>query len=245
MGIFGGSRRAHLRNGGMQVLNTMMKTTILISILLLILVGCSQSESDRFEELLVLNLEENVVLEDFPSSTEDLISKYENRFQESLCDTSFQIAIELNISNGELVNVPFTISKKCIPYIPDLGMTEVLIKSEDQVRIDIEYVSTDSIKEKVYEFLNERLGQKQKVMIKLEFEWLPIGVDLAKKGVKDTFAGVEKFANEKSKEWFDKSLNQLSTDEFSQFKDRFKLLQTITETRPDLPNNKYGAQSWP
>jgi len=213
----------------------MIKREYILTLSLFIF-GCSKpSDKTRFEQLLFEREYDGQTAIDFSKSSDNLISNINSLYNIDLCDTIYSVFGKVMTAENRRTQISFDVFEGCYPHLPSLGMIEIFIKTNDDVRIDLEYCNLDSISFYVNTELESRLGEKKNVDIQLRFEWGEVNTELIESVFKQSFAAVKAFANTKSQQWYGQQLDELSEEEFHFFQTCFTVSPTITNVRPDLP----------
>ena len=201
----------------------------------LLLLGCQEkAKNTALIELLTYSYPNELIINQIPSSSESLIKEYEKEYQLSICDTTFITAFDIQLGNERSTKIPFSISENCGFYTPQIGSTEVLIKSENEIRVNLEYVQKNQLSDIIYQDLLESFSDVEDVRILFQYEWHNISENYVTELFSNVFWAIERFATTKSELWFEKSLDNLDQKELELFKSKFEVVNSITRVRPDL-----------
>jgi RNA processing factor Prp31 len=153
-----------------------------------------------------------------------------------LCDTTLSFNSLIPLKNDDSVLVNLSVFDICFPYTPTWGTIEILVKSNDEIRVDMKYTTLDSVHHFV---LGELRGiiqdQRLNGEVVFKLEWRDASQKTIKEVVAKSISALQQFILEETQETYGMNLHALDEKDFLKLKKNFYFEIALTQVRPDLP----------
>lgn len=178
------------------------------------------------------------ILLDFSEDYVELRYDIARKSQVDLCDTTLSFKSLITLENDDPILVNLSISDICSPVRPSSGTIEILVKSNQEIRVGLEYTSLDSVHYYVLEELYRKIdGQQLDEHVFFLLEWRDASPKTIREVVDKSFSALQQFIEEKTLKIYGMNLNGLDKTNFLKLKNNFRFELILTQIRPDVPKD--------
>ena len=206
---------------------------------LLFLISCtSLDENSRLRELLVDDMNRETILLDFSEDYVELRYDIARKSQVDLCDTTLSFKSLITLENDDPILVNLSISDICSPVTPSSGTIEILVKSNQEIRVGLEYTTMDSVHYYVLDELYRKIeGQQLDEHVFFLLEWRDASEKTISEVVDKSFSALQQFIEEETLKIYGMNLSGLDKTNFLKLKNNFRFELILTQVRPDVPKD--------
>lgn len=192
----------------------------------------------RFRELLVEDINRETILLDFSKGYTELRNNIAKKHQVDLCDTTLSLKSLIPLKGNDSILVNLSISDVCSPVTPSWGSIEILVKSNERIRVGLETTSIDSVHYFILEELNRKInGQQLDENVFFILEWRNASQKTIRKVLYNSFSALHQFIEEETLKIYGMNLNGLDKTHFLKLKNNFHFELVLSQVKPDVPLN--------
>ncbi len=171
--------------------------------------------------------QKELVTLDFSLEEPALVKQIEAQATISLCDDPTRIS-RLTVA-GHTYEFPIIIHKNCSGYATAHNVVPVVLNAQHNIIIDDAIVhGNDKIADKIVAVAKERISQKQHTALLFSFSWdTASSKDKIEESFVQVLLGIDKLMEDRSKEFFGKSIGALNIQERKELKAKFVGLPLI------------------
>ncbi len=190
------------------------------------ILGCSQKEKPSISsefKFLKSNFNSEVKI-DFSKNELDLINEFEKQTQLDFCKSNNSLNAGINIDNDKLL-FPLTVYKYCGWLGHSKNKISVLINKNNQVLIDSEFIiqPLDSLQTDLISATKTLMDSENKTEIVYVLNWdTKLDSTIVKNRILEILYATKSFSNELSMKSFEKEIDDLTENEFTELKKEFK-----------------------